>query len=90
MGGTDAPAEIRFTRHARQKFAIMESYGFRVSEEDVVKAIQHPDRVNTRGEQRLAVRRLNSTYVLRVVYELRKDYLLVVTFYPLRRERLGL
>lgn len=36
-----------------------------------------------------AIRAMDTKYALRVVYEKRKDYLIVITFYPVRRERYG-
>ena len=51
------------------------------NEKEVVKTIQDPARVDRRGTQFFAIKAIDA---LRVVYE-RKDYLLVITFYPVRR-----
>jgi hypothetical protein len=46
--------------------------------------------LDRREEQFLALKVVDSVYGLRVVYELRRDYLVVITFYPVRLERYGL
>jgi len=74
---------------AREKFEILKRYSFEISEEEVIKAIQNPERVDKRGTQHLAIRAIDGKHALRVVYEERKDHLLVITFYPVRRKRYG-
>ncbi len=54
------------------------------NEKEVVKTIQDPARVDRRGTQFFAIKAIDAN-ALRVVYEERKDYLLVITFYPVRR-----
>jgi len=83
-------SKIRFTKHAREKFEFVRRYGFEIDEEKVIEAIQNPTRVDQRNAQYFAIKAINAKYALRVVYEKRKDYLVVITFYPVRRERYGL
>ena len=80
-------SEVRFTRHARDKFELMRYYGFEVDEKKVVEAIRNPTLLEQRNSQYFATRTINARYALRVVYEKRKGYLTVITFYPVRRER---
>ena len=56
----------------------------------LVEAIRNPDRVDERNGQRLALMALDDVYALRVVYEERNEYYLIITFYPVRRSRFGL
>jgi len=79
-----------FTKHAREKFDFVRHYGFEVDERKVLETIRNPSRLNQKYAQYFATKPIDSTYALRVVYEKRKDYLLVVTFYPVRRERYGI
>jgi len=81
--------EIRLTRHAREKFVFVKRYGFEVDEEKVFEVIRNPRRLDRKNRQYFAIKALDSKFALRVVYEKRKDYLLVITFYPVRRERFG-
>lgn len=83
-------SKIRFTKHAREKFEFVKHYGFEIDEKKVIEAIQNPTRTDQKNAQYFAIKAINAKYALRVVYEKRKDYLVVITFYPVRRERYGL
>lgn len=67
----------------------MKRYGFDVDEKKVSEAVRNPTRLDRRNLQYFATKALDEKYALRVVYEKRKGYLLVITFYPVRRERYG-
>lgn len=79
----------KFTKHALEKLRTMKHYGFRIRREQVVTTVLNPQRLEQRGGQCFATRGINSEHALRVVFEKRKDYLLVITFYPVRRDRYG-
>jgi len=81
--------KITFTKHAREKFETIKHYGFEISETKVLETIQKPTRLDKKNAQYFATKPTDTKYALRVVYEKRKDYLLVITFYPVRRERYG-
>jgi len=81
--------KIRFTKHARGKFDFVKHYGFEVHEKRVFETIRSPTRLDQKNAQYFATKAIDSKYALRVVYEKGKDYLLVITFYPVRRERYG-
>jgi len=83
-------SKVKFTRHAFEKFKVVRHYGFRVNERQVVETVLNPDSLDKRDEQFFAVKTINSKYALRVIYEKRKGYLVVITFYPVRRERYGI
>ena len=82
--------KVSFTKHAAAKFEAMKRYGFKVNDGQVTETVLHPDRLDERGDQYFATKVMDSRHALRVVYEKRKGYLLVITFYPVRRERYGL
>lgn len=82
-------SKIRFTKHAREKFEVMKHYGFVIHEKKVFEAIHNPTRVDQKDTQYFAIKAIDAKYALRVVYEKRKDYLIVITFYPVRRKRYG-
>ena len=83
-------SRIRFTKHAVEKFLMLKRYGFEIEERQVTEAILRPDRLDERGNQFFATKIVNPKHALRVVYEDRKDFLVVITFYPVRRERYDL
>ncbi|MEM3463671.1 MAG: hypothetical protein QXL91_02305 [Candidatus Bathyarchaeia archaeon] len=83
-------SKVKFTKHATEKFVLLNRYGFGISVGSVMSAVLNPDRLERRNNQFFAVKLLDSKYALRVVYEKRKGFLVVITFYPVRRERYGL
>lgn len=82
-------SRVKFTRHAVVKFEVVKHYGFEISEKQVVETVLNPERLDKRDYQYFAIKTINSRHALRVVYEERKGYLVVITFYPVRRKRYG-
>jgi hypothetical protein len=79
---------IRFTTHARRKFRVLKELGFEVNDDQVLKTIRKATTIERTWKNRfVASSRLNSTHILRVVYEKENGNIVVVTFYPSRRER---
>jgi len=81
---------VKFTRHAVEKFVFLKNYGFEIGKEQVIETVLCPSRLDRRDDQFLAVKLMDSKHALRVIYEKRKGFLVVITFYPVRRERYGL
>lgn len=79
---------IRYTQHARYKFQILAQHGFPVTEQQVVDVLRRPDVVIPQsGDRYIAQKRLGERHVLRVIYRKEDEDLVVITFYPGRRER---
>lgn len=83
-------SKITFTKHSLDKFKLLENYGFSIKQNQVIDAILNPERVDVKGSQFLATKSLNSEHAIRVVYEIGKGFLVIITFYPVRRERYDL
>ena len=81
---------IKFTKHALEKFDVLRNYGFEVQKRQIVETILNPESLHERDNQFFATRAIDSKHAVRVVYEKRKDYLAVITFYPVRRKRYGI
>lgn len=79
--------KTRFTKHARNKFELLRKYGFDVTAAAVKETIANPSRVDARSDQLLALKPINREYALRVVYKTVNNNIVVVTFYPVKRER---
>lgn len=61
---------IRFTAHARRKFRVLEERGFRVQEGEIEKILRRPQLIQRTWKERLvAIDPLNSSHMLRVVFE---------------------
>jgi len=84
---SERPKKVSFTRHAREKFQFLKEYGFEITEASIREAILNPSRVERKDDQILALKPLDREYAVRVVYRIVKDNILVVTFYPVKRER---
>ena len=54
---------VRFTRHAHEKFSILATHGFVVSEEQVRQMVLAPDRVEDYGSEQIAQKRVSDTHV---------------------------
>jgi len=84
---TSTHPKIRFTKHARDKFEFVGEYGFKISEDTVKETIINPTRLERRNDQLLALKPIDREYAIRVVYRVVNDNIVVVTFYPVKRER---
>jgi hypothetical protein len=82
-------SKVRFTRHVINKFEVLKNYDFEVSKQQVIDVVLNPARAEKRNGQFLAIKPFGSRHALRVVYEVREGFLVVITFYPVRRERYG-
>lgn len=81
---------IVFTRHAREKFAVLRRHGVRVTEEMVVRAVEYPDVVDrSRSPLHIAQAPLDAAHVLRVVYRVSGRKRIIITFYPGRSKQYG-
>jgi hypothetical protein len=83
-------SKVTFTKHAIEKFKLLKNYGFEINKEQVIEAILKPERLDVREGQFLATRTIDAEHAIRVVYEVRKGFLVIITFYPVRRERYDL
>ena len=78
---------IRFTRHAREKLLLLAKHGFAVTEDQIVNAVLHADRVEDHDTERIAQKAMTDTHVLRVVYRTEGEQFVIITLYPGRRKR---
>ena len=80
--------KIRFTVHALQKFSILKKHGISVSKRQVMQAVREPDQLDYRRSPLLIAQiGLDERRVLRVVYRMEKDMIVVITFYPGRKSQ---
>lgn len=82
--------EVRFTRHARSKFEILKQAGFPISRRQVLDCLLKPIKIEDRSDgTKIATMVISDDHVLRVVYRMSDDTMLVITFYPGRRRAYG-
>ncbi len=84
-------AEVRFTKHAKEKFSILERYGFKVTKKQVLGTIENPEFIDkiSRSPLLIAQRAIDKKRVLRVVYKIENRRKVVITFYPGRVKQYG-
>lgn len=79
---------IVFTYHALEKFSVLRRHNYKIDEENVLKAVKGPDKVTPGKKARLiAQKALDEEHLLRVIYEVKGKEIVIITFYPARRER---
>jgi hypothetical protein len=83
-------ANMKFTKHATEKFGLLRTFGFALTQDQVAVTIAAPDKRESRGSLTISTRLLDGKFALRVVHEERKGIIVVITFYPVKRKDHGL
>lgn len=82
---------FRFTKHARGKFKKIAKTGIDVTEKQVKRTVRLPIKLEDRADGTyIAMRLLDESHVLRVVYRIEDSVRVVITFYPGRRKQYGI
>jgi len=80
--------KVEFSNHAQIKIELLKNHGMVIEEDFVKNAVLKPDKVEKGYKGRLIAQKLlDSDHVVRIVYEEYRDYSLVITVYPGRRDR---
>ena len=80
--------EVKFTVHAMVKLQVLRKHGFVVNEDEVVDVVRDPDKVVKGRKGRYVAQKIyDEKHLIRVIYEVKDENALVVTFYPAKRER---
>ena len=78
--------KVRFTRHAKDKLLLLTKIG--ITKEKVIKTIMNPEKIeNGYWGRKIAQSSLENRLVVRVVYEKKKNEILIITVYPGERRR---
>lgn len=78
--------EIQFTKHALDKFKVLRSLGWPLTQKQVKQTISKPTwRGNSRFGQETTMILLDKTHILRVIFNRENDIITVVTFHIARR-----
>lgn len=79
-----------FTKHALDKFELLERHRFLVSKDQVVDAVENPDLIDeSRLPLLIAQKSIDPEHVLRVVYKYEDGMKVIITFYPGRKKQYG-
>lgn len=81
---------FHFTHHAKQKIIRIRKVGFPITREKIKQTILNPLRIEDRTDgTRIAATLLDEKHVLRVVFRIEGDIIIVITCYPGRRKVYG-
>ena len=81
---------IHFTRHAVEKFEVLKRHGVSVTNDKVVEILNNPDVIDySRLPLLIAQGELDAEHVLRVVFKKEAGVIMVITFYPARKDKYG-
>ncbi len=79
---------VVFSEHAHLKLDILKSHGILLNVEIIQDTVINPEKIEKGYQGRLiAQKSLDTRHVLRVVYEKHGQEIIIITFYPGRRER---
>lgn len=80
---------IRFTKHAEEKFAVLKRHGVKISRARVLKLLRDPEHVDSESRKPLIIAQgpFDARRVLRVVYRVERGMMVVITFYPGRKSQ---
>ncbi|MBI2444286.1 MAG: DUF4258 domain-containing protein [Candidatus Magasanikbacteria bacterium] len=79
---------IIFTRHAEEKFALLQKHKIRITREQVISIVKQPKRLDlSRFPLFIAQGPLDQNRVIRVVYKRENDTTKIITFYPGRKKQ---
>jgi ribulose-5-phosphate 4-epimerase/fuculose-1-phosphate aldolase len=83
--------DVRFTKHAREKFKVLQNHGVFIPETRVVETVLNPEFVDreTRAPLFVVQGTLDQSHVLRVVYRQEENVIVIITFYPGRMSQYG-
>ncbi|MDP1689099.1 MAG: DUF4258 domain-containing protein [bacterium] len=80
--------QIKFTKHAEEKFAVLRRHGVRVAKEQVLNIVKSPDKLDhTRKPLVIAQSAYDKKRVMRVVYKVERNIIIIITFYPGRKSQ---
>lgn len=81
--------KIIFTKHAANKFTKLPPGSVIVKEKDVLKAIKDPDYQDLELDKPKIIvhKNLDIKHIVRVVYKEENGIIIVITFYPTKKDR---
>lgn len=78
---------FHFTHHAKVKFIKTRKAGFKITQNQVRQTIKSPLKTKDRLDGTfIATTLIDKSHVLRVVYKMEGDIIVIITFYPGRRK----
>lgn len=78
---------FRYTKHAIYKFDLLKKYRFLISRSLIESIIAKPAKLEKKTDSTyIAMARYDHAHVLRIVYRVEHDTIVIITFYPGRKK----
>lgn len=78
---------VRFTHHAKQKIQLLQTYSFHITTSSIENILRNPQHIEDKTDgTHIAMSLYDDTHVLRIVYRVEHDIIIVITCYPGRRK----
>jgi len=79
---------ILFGNHSIEKIKILNKHGFKIDKSIIIKAIENPDILLSGYAGRIIIqKKYDNKYLIRIIVEIIKNYIKVITVYPAKRKR---
>ncbi|PIS39504.1 MAG: hypothetical protein COT33_01630 [Candidatus Nealsonbacteria bacterium CG08_land_8_20_14_0_20_38_20] len=79
--------EIFWTKHAQEKFEILEKQGFMIKRELVEKTLKLAELIdNSQFPLLVAQKSIDEKHILKVVFKKEGGIIKIITFYPMRKK----
>ena len=81
--------KIRYTKHAKEKFADLRIFGIRVTRAHIARVLVNPKYRSQDNENLIKAGDFGERHNLRVVHKRTKSDIIIITFYIYRKGRYG-
>ena len=79
---------IIFSNHSIEKIKILNKHGFIIDKSIIIKAIEKPDIIlDGYADKAIIQKKYDDNYLIRIIVEITKNYIKVITIYPAKRKR---
>jgi hypothetical protein len=77
-----------FTKHSKEKLVLMRKYGFLITRKKVKDTIKYPLKTESKSDGTIiASSEIDTHLLVRVVYRIENDIIIIITCYPGRRKQ---
>lgn len=80
---------IKYTKHAKEKFADLRIFGVRVTKTQIERVLENPKYRSQDNGNLIAAADFDEWHNLRIVHKREKSDIIVITFYIYRKGRYG-
>ena len=79
--------KIVYTKHAKEKFADLATYGIIVTKFQLESILRKPKHKSAENDTEISAGEFDSEHNLRIIYKMERNDIIVITFYVYRKGR---